>query len=278
MNDTSRSSALRAAAKQTMLGNGFEPDFPPQVAEQLAQLNTSVVQVGQGDDIRDLKSLLWSSIDNDTSRDLDQVEVAERMPNGDIRVLVGIADVSAFVPNGSPIDVHAAKETTTVYAGVQNFSMLPEQLSTGITSLLEGSAKLSVVIEFTVGKDGAIKSSDVYRAWLQNKAQLAYNAVGAWLENTLPAPSKVAASPDLQSQLKLQSEAAQALKAMRFANGALNIDTIETQPVLAGGQVADIVEQHRNLSAWPQWPWPIASGSRLMPSSPVCHPKELLFA
>lgn len=249
MNDTSRSSPdLRAAAKQTMLENGFEPDFPPQVAEQLAQLQAHSPQMGRGETVRDLRNLLWSSIDNDTSRDLDQVEVAERIPNGDIKVLVGIADVDAFVPKGSPIDLHAAKETTTVYAGVQNFSMLPDQLSTGITSLVEVGVKLSIVIEFTVGKDGSVKSSDVYRAWLQNKAQLAYNAVGAWLENTGPAPAKVAASPELQSQLKLQTEASQALKAQRFERGALNIETVETQPELVQGQVVNMVEQRRNLA------------------------------
>ena len=144
--------------------------------------------------IRDLRNLLWSSIDNDTSRDLDQVEVAERLPNGETKVLVAIADVDTFVPKSSAIDAHAAKETTTVYTGVRNFPMLPEQLSTDTSSLVETEDKLSIVIEFVVGGDGSVHSSNVYRAIVRNKAQLAYNAVGAWLENNNAAPDKVAAS------------------------------------------------------------------------------------
>src|SRR6202163_779735 len=128
---------LQAIARQIMLDHGFEPDFPPQVAQQLAQLKTHAPQVAPAAEIRDLRNLRWSSIDNDTSRDLDQIEVAERLPNGDIKVLVGIADVDAFVPKNTAIDLHAGKETTTVYTGVKNFPMLPEQLSTDASSLLE---------------------------------------------------------------------------------------------------------------------------------------------
>src|SRR6266851_7387833 len=173
---------LQAAARQIMLEHGFEPDFPPEVPQQLADLKAHPPQVAPGKDIRDLRQLLWSSIDNDTSRDLDQIEVAERLPDGQNKVFVGIADVDSFVPKACPIDRHAAKETTSVYTGVRIFPMLPEQLSTGATSLLENADKLGVVIEFTVSKDGSITSSDIYRALLRNKAQLAYNAVGAWLE------------------------------------------------------------------------------------------------
>src|SRR5579864_391167 len=155
---------LQATARQIMLAHGFEPDFPPQVPQQLAELKAHPPQVASGADIRDLRNLLWSSIDNDTSRDLDQIEVAERLPNGDVRVLVGIADVDAFVPKQTPIDQHAAKETTTVYTGIQNFPMLPEELSTGQSSLLENQDRLGVVIEFVTGADGRVASSDVYRA------------------------------------------------------------------------------------------------------------------
>src|SRR5271167_121327 len=181
---------LQATAKQIMLEHGFEPDFPPQVPQQLADLKAHPPQVSPGGDIRDLKSLLWSSIDNDTSRDLDQIEVAERLPNGDIKVLIGIADVDAFAQKHSPIDEHAAKETTTVYTGIRNFPMLPEELSTGATSLLENGDKLGVVIEFVVTPDGGVNSSEVYRAVVRNQAQLAYNSVGAWLEQKGPAPAK----------------------------------------------------------------------------------------
>jgi VacB/RNase II family 3'-5' exoribonuclease len=247
MNDTpSRRIDLQAAAKQVMIENGFEPEFPPQVQMELEELKAHSPKVEPSPSIRDLRSLLWSSIDNETSRDLDQAEVAERLPNGDMKVLVAIADVDAFVPKGSAIDQHAAKETTTVYTGVRNFPMLPEQLSTDISSLLETGDKLSIVIEFVVGNDACVSSSSVYPAIIRNKAQLAYNGVGAWLENKRGAPGKVAASTDLQSQLKLQDEVAQALRNERFRHGALNIETIEVRPVVLNDKVVDVVKQEKN--------------------------------
>src|SRR5579863_616321 len=199
---------LQATAKEVMQRYGFEPDFPPQVPQQLADLKAHPPQIAAAGDIRDLRNLLWSSIDNDTSRDLDQIEVAERASNGDVKVMVGIADVDAFVPKLTAIDQHAARETTTIYAGVRNFPMLPEELSTGKTSLLENQDCLSVVIEFSVDSGGHVTSSNVYRALVRNKAQLQYNSVGAWLEGGA-APPKVAASADLQAQLRLQDEVAQ---------------------------------------------------------------------
>src|SRR5579871_2707979 len=160
---------LQATAKEVMMQYGFEPDFPPQVSEQLSSLKQQ--QPPDGSDLRDLRNLLWSSIDNDTSRDLDQIEVAEPASNGDVKIMIGIADVDAFVPKQTPIDQHAARETTTVYTGIRNFPMLPEELSTGVTSLLENVDRLSVVTEFVVSPDGTLKSSDVYRAIVRNKAQ-----------------------------------------------------------------------------------------------------------
>src|SRR6476660_1293666 len=144
---------LQATAKQLMQEYGFEPDFPAPVSAQLASLNVPS-QIPTTKDVRDLRNLLWSSIDNDTSRDLDQIEVSERSSNGDVKIMVGIADVDAYVPKQTPIDQHAARETTTVYTGVCNFPMLPEQLSTGITSLLEEQDRAAVVIEFIVDSDG----------------------------------------------------------------------------------------------------------------------------
>ena len=175
---------LQATAKEIMRQHGFEPDFPPAVQQQLADLRAHPPQIAFGKDVRDLRNLLWSSIDNDTSRDLDQIEVAERLPNGNVKIQVGIADVDAFVPKRSAIDQHAARETTTVYTGVRVFPMLPEELSTGKTSLLEKQDCLSVVTEFVVDADGNVTSSDVYRALVRNHAQLQYNSVGAWLEGT----------------------------------------------------------------------------------------------
>jgi len=237
---------LQAAAKDIMRQYGFEPDFPPAVQQQLAQLRANPPALTPGGDVRDLRKLLWSSIDNDTSRDLDQIEFAERLPNGDVKVLVGIADLDAFIPKQSAIDQHAAKATTTVYAGVRNFPMLPEELSTGKTSLLENQDRLSVVTEFVVDNDGHVKSSEVYRALVRNQAQLQYNSVGAWLEGTVAAPPKVAASADLQNQLRLQDEAAQKLKTQRYENGALNLQTDELRPLVQNEQVIDVVNQQKN--------------------------------
>lgn len=235
---------LQAAAKQTMLENGFEPDFPQECFQQLAHIKTQQpVTDGQ---VRDLRHLLWSSIDNDTSRDLDQIEYAEKLPDGTTKIMVGIADVDAFVQKDTPIDRHAAKETTTVYTGVRNFPMLPEELSTGTTSLLEVDGKLSVVTEFTVASDGQVQKHDIYRALVVNKAQLTYNAVGAWLEGRGPAPAKVAASPELQAQLKLQDEVAQALKNERHQHGALDIETTEVHPVVLNDQIIDLQKQEKN--------------------------------
>jgi exoribonuclease-2 len=237
---------LQAIARDVMRQHGFEPDFPQEVQQQLADLRAHPPAISAGGEVRDLRNRLWSSIDNDTSRDLDQIEVAERLPNGDGKVLIGIADVDAFVPKQSAIDQHAAKETTTVYTGIRNFPMLPEELSTGKTSLLENQDRLSVVIEFVVNSDGHVTSSDVYRAVVCNQAQLQYNSVGAWLEGTAAAPPKVAASADLQSQLRLQSDIAQKLKTRRFDNGALNLQTDEAYPLVQNDLVVDVVQQQKN--------------------------------
>src|ERR1700693_1133285 len=202
---------LQAMARRGMLAQGFEPDFPPATRQQLADINAHRRQLTPSDKVLDLRGLLWSSIDNDTSKDLDQIEVAERLPNGDVKVMIGIADVDAFVAKDSPIDQHAERETTSVYTGVSIFPMLPNELSTGASSLLENSDRPAVVTEFVVNTGGSISSSNVYRAIVRNKAQLTYNAVGAWLEGTAAAPPKVAAASALEAQLKLQDNVAQAL-------------------------------------------------------------------
>ena len=235
---------LQQTAKQVMIEHGFEPEFPPQVTQQLNDLKAHPPR--SNGSVRDLRSLLWSSIDNDTSRDLDQIEVAERLPDGSIKVLIGIADVDAFVPKSSPIDDHAARETTTVYTGVRNFPMIPEELSTGITSLLENQDRLSMVTEFVVSPDGTVNGGDIYHALVRNRAQLTYNGVGPWLGDSGTPPAKVAASTPLQAQLKLQNEAAQALKQQRFSHGALNIETIEVRPILLNDKVIDVEKQEKN--------------------------------
>src|ERR1700723_307753 len=237
---------LQATAKEIMINRGFEPDFPPEISAQLAQLKAHHPDIVPTADVRDLRNLLWSSIDNDTSRDLDQIEVVESQADGGVKVLIGIADVDAFVAKNSPIDQHAARENTTVYAGVRNFPMLPEELSTGLTSLLENQDRLSMVCEFVVAGAGTVTGGQLYRALVRNKAQLQYNSLGAWLEGQAAAPPKVAASSDLQAQLKLQDEVAQLLKKQRFEHGALSLQTDELLPLILNNQVVDVVKQEKN--------------------------------
>jgi len=223
---------LADAARREMVHEGFEPDFPPGTDEQLAGLQNRPLPTG----LKDLRELLWSSIDNDTSRDLDQIEFAERVPAG-IRVLVGIADVDSDVPKGSPIDVHAAMETTSVYTAVRVFPMLPEALSTDLTSLAENEDRAAIVIEMVVAPDGTVTSSAIWPALVRNHAQLAYNTTGAWLEGREAPGPKIAASPELQAQLKLQDEAALALRAERHKLGALNFDRAEAVASVSDGAV-----------------------------------------
>ena len=238
---------LRAAAHQEMLAQGFQPGFSPQVVQQVNALEART-EPSAVDGVRDLRSMLWSSIDNDSSRDLDQAEVAERMDGG-IRVLIAIADVDSDVPVDSPIDKHAAHETTSVYTGVETFPMLPVELSTDLTSLNEAADRLAVVVEMIVAGDGSVSSPAVYRALVRNQAQLTYNGVGPWLEGTAAAPPKVAASRDLAAQLKLQDEAAQILQDERRRMGALNIDRVEAEAVLSDGEVQSIGTRKKNRAS-----------------------------
>src|SRR5579864_6264321 len=235
---------LAVAARQEMIDHGFEPDFPPAVEQQLSALGDGPPPAAGGQ-VRDLRQLVWSSIDNDSSRDLDQIEVAERVPSG-IRIMIGIADVDGDVRIGTPIDQHAALETTSVYTGVKTFSMLPERLSTDLTSLNENVDRPAVVVDLVVGADGSISATGIYRALVRNRAQLTYNGVGPWLEAKAAAPAKVAASPDLQAQLKLQDEAAQALRQARYRSGALNFDRSEPEVVMSNGQVTGITARQKN--------------------------------
>jgi exoribonuclease-2 len=235
---------LAAAARREMIEQGFEPDFPPAALEQAARLEMQSPRLA-GEGIRDLRHLLWSSIDNDSSRDLDQAEAAERVEGG-VRVMVAVADVDEDVPAGSPIDDHAAKQTTSVYTGIRTFPMLPEKLSTGLTSLNEGADRLAVVIEAIVRHDGEIASPAVYRAVVRNHAQLTYSAVGEWLEGRSEAPPKVAQSPDLEAQLKLQDEATRLLITERHRMGALSFDRAEPEPVFSDGQVREIGIHKKN--------------------------------
>jgi exoribonuclease-2 len=236
---------LLAAAHASMLGHGFQPDFPAGTDSELAAIKAQLAPA-PGDGVADLRNLLWSSIDNDTSKDLDQIEWAEQLPDGRIRVLVGVADVDARVKQGSVIDKHAQFETTSVYTGVVTFPMLPTALSEGMSSLNENQDRAAIVIEYAVDATGKTSDEKAYRALVRNRAQLAYPSVGAWLEGKGDPPAKVAASADLAAQLKLQDTAAQRMGGERFQHGALDLETIETHPVMVTDQIIGIAPVEKN--------------------------------
>jgi len=225
--------------------NGFEPEFSAAVMAEVRSLDDpSDNPLPPG--VRDLRALHWSSVDNRESRDLDQIEVAERVADGSIRIRIGVADVESLVPVGSPADQHAAANTTSVYTGVAVFPMLPERLSTDLTSLNEGEDRLAVVIEFDVAHDGALGKASVYNAVVRNKAKLVYDAVGLWLEEKGPAPAAIAASSELHDQLRMQDEAAQRLRLARSIAGALDFESVEASPVVVNGKVVDLAVARRN--------------------------------
>ena len=237
---------LQAAARLEMAREGFEPDFPADVLRDVAAMHDAATSLVAEPGVRDLRALPWSSIDNPESRDLDQVEVVEMLPNGDCKVLIGIADVDMLVAAGTAIDRHAERNTTSVYCGVAVFPMLPERLSTDLTSLNEGEDRAAIVTEFVVKGDGTISAPSVYRALVHNGAQLDYPGVGEWLEGRAAAPAKVAANKVLEQQLHWQDAAAQRLRAQRHLAGSLELDSIESTPVMRDGQVADLQIRARN--------------------------------
>jgi exoribonuclease-2 len=236
---------LVAAAHASMIEHGFQPEFPAGSDAQLASIQAHP-EPPAVPGAQDLRSLLWSSIDNDTSKDLDQIEWAEQLADGRIRVLIGVADVDARVGRGTVLDGHAKSETTSVYTGVKVFPMLPAELSEGITSLNENEDRMAHVIEFSVDAAGTVSDGKVYAALVRNRAQLAYNGVGAWLEGSGAPPAKVAASTDLAAQLKLQDAAAQRMVGGRFQHGALDLETLETRPLMQADKAVDIVSLVKN--------------------------------
>lgn len=226
-----------AIARRVLRENGFEPELP-------AGIEAGVPAEDPVAGVKDLRDLPWSSIDNAESRDLDQIEVAERLADGRIRVMIGIADVDALVPRESAIDRYAATNTTTLYTGVAIFPMLPELLSTDRTSLLEGMDRLAVVTEMVVNADGTLDddATRIYPARVRNHAKLVYERVGAWLEGQ----GSIFENKTIAAQLKLHDEAAQKLRTQRYARGALDFETIEARPVMRDGQVVDLVVSHKN--------------------------------
>ena len=228
---------LKSLARAQMVVRGFDPVLPP-----LDDVKPDSAGA------RDLRPLLWSSIDNYESRDLDQVEVAEALPGGAVRVLVGIADVDALVRKGSQVDERAARNTVSVYTGVVTFPMLPEVLSTDRSSLNQDQDRVAIVIEFVVAKGGSVTSSDVYRAVLRNKARLSYDDLGDWLAGKAPVPPQVSGTPGLADQLQLQNAATRGLLDQRQKRGALQLETIEAQAVIKDGKVVDVKLQKKSRS------------------------------
>ncbi len=228
-----------------MRANGFVADFPADVLQEVASIsNKSAEHLAKG--TIDLRALAWSSVDNRESRDLDQIEVAERLPDGGIRVRIGVANVESLVPLGSHADVHAAANTTSVYTGVAVFPMLPERLSTDLSSLNEGEDRLAVVVEFDVDPGGVLVGGTVYRALVRNQAKLTYNEIGAWLDGEAAPPRAIVKSRELREQLLMQDEAARRLRGARALAGALYFESIEASPVVVNGKVVDLAVARRN--------------------------------
>jgi VacB/RNase II family 3'-5' exoribonuclease len=243
-NVTQHRALLQDIAHRAMLERGLLPDFSTEVLAELSKLQPAVA-ARTDESVRDLTNLLWASIDNDDSRDLDQLTVAEALPGDKIKLLVAIADVDSLVKNGSAIDEHARHNTTSVYTAAMIFPMLPEKLSTDLTSLNVNEDRLAIVIEMVLGADGALQASDIYRARVRNHAQLAYNSVAAWLDGG-SAPEAITAVKGLAENLRLQDTAAQRMRNFRHIHGALSLETIEAKAIFDGDQIRDLEVEHKN--------------------------------
>jgi VacB/RNase II family 3'-5' exoribonuclease len=237
-------SILQRIARRAMMERGLLPDFSVQAIAELDAIHGAVTNTEES--THDFRNLAWCSLDNDDSRDLDQLTVAEAMPEGAVKILVAIADVEALVLKQSALDDHAKHNTTSVYTAAQVFPMLPERLSTDLTSLNFESDRLAVVVEMVVAGDGSLQRSDIYRATVRNHAKLAYNSVGAWLEGTGPMPQAIGAVKGLVANIRIQDRIARKLKSLRHEHGALDLETIEARPVFDGDEIKDLEAEKRN--------------------------------
>jgi VacB/RNase II family 3'-5' exoribonuclease len=242
--DKRHRSLLQRIARQAMIQRGLLPDFSPAALAQLGEINGPAIR-SEGP-ARDLRHLLWCSIDNDDSRDLDQLTFAEVGSDRRVKVLVAIADVDALVKKDSAIDRHARQNTTTVYTEAETFPMLPERLSTDLTSLNYASERYAVVVDMVVAEDGSLDKSDVFIALVRNQAKLAYNSVAAWLENAGPVPKEIGAVRGLAENLRLQDRLAQRLKTIRHVHGALTLETMEARLVFEDGALKGVEAEKKN--------------------------------
>jgi exoribonuclease-2 len=242
-NHRPRSDLVRIAT-DAMSERGLQPEFPPPVQHQLASIT------GPGNDadprILDLTALNWCSIDNDDSLDLDQLTTCEVLKGGAVKIFVAVADVDALVKKGSAIDAHARVNTTSVYTSARVFPMLPERLSTDLTSLNPDEDRLALVSEMIVAADASITHATVHRAKVRNKAKLAYDALSAWIDGTGALPEAVRAVPGLEAQLRTQDAVAQRLRTRRHAQGSLEFETFQPRAVFDGERVVDIQQQVQN--------------------------------
>lgn len=242
--DLTQSQELKRLAAQAMRDRGLVPDFSPRALQEADAFSKAIIETGEG--IRDLRKLLWSSIDNDDSRDLDKLEVAQSLEGGDTQILVAIADVDSMVKIGTAIDAHARANTTSVYTAAQIFPMLPEKLSTDLTSLAQDQERMSIVFDMRFAPDGSLKASDIYRAVVVNRAKLAYRSVAAWLDGAGPTPALVASVSGLEQQLRLQDAVSQKLRERRQAHGALNFETLQDRAVFDNGLLVDLRPDPKN--------------------------------
>lgn len=234
---------LLRIAQRMMVDRNLLPEFSTEVLEQTEGIKSAATP---GPGVQDLRALLWTSIDNDDSRDLDQLTAAELLEDGQVRIVVAVADVDALVAQGTPIDSHAQANTTSVYTAAGVFPMLPEKLSTDLSSLGEGVERLALAIDLIIGPDGTVGSSELYRATVKNRAKLTYNGLAAWLDGQAPAPGPIADHPELQENLRLQDTVAQRMKRLRHKRGALSLDTMEVRPVFEGTLLADLRPDEEN--------------------------------
>jgi VacB/RNase II family 3'-5' exoribonuclease len=235
LNHQQHRTILQRIARRVMLERGFLPDFTPRAMAEIDAIHGPATPADAS--TRDLRSLIWCSIDNDDSRDLDQLTVAEARPGGAVKIMVAVADVDALVKQKMGLDEHAQQNTTSIYTAAQIFPMLPNRLSTDLTSLNDQTDRLAIVIEMEIAADGAMADSSLYRATVRNRAKLAYGSVGAWLEATGPMPAEIGTVGGLAENLRLQDQTAQKLKDLRHANGALSLETIESHPVFDRGDL-----------------------------------------
>jgi len=236
-------SNLSAIARRAMIERGMEPDFPPAAQRELAEIRGPAAAA---DGVRDLRGLPWASIDNDDSRDLDQLTVSEPLAGGQVRILVAIADVDALVHKDSAIDNHASRNTTSVYTPAAIFPMLPGALSTGLTSLNEDEDRIAVVADMVFDASGALAASDLYPARVRNRAKLAYRSVAAWLEGEGPAPHRLGEVQGLDENLRVQDGVAQKLADLRHRHGALSLESVEAKAVFDGDALADLVPDRKD--------------------------------